>query len=248
MAMKVYRLSEGTEVFDPGSWTVADGTSPYDKNQAGGPFLTGTIQSGPGVVQAGDQKIVFTVTGGGLTPHAWANYSITNTTRGARGGVHPGIPSHNLYQTGTYICDNDATTFTCVYGSQVSGTECDFNAGNGFAVNKVNVVMDAPGQGKDNAPFTGNPPLNPVHWPQQDVEGCFGWNNTQKIGNASPVGLPWNHDNSLSPLREGTDFFNRAPTTRDLIITKYGAYTPYTYPHPLVSGRLGAPGNLRVVN
>jgi hypothetical protein len=76
--------------------------------------------------------------------------------------------------------------------------------------------LDQVGRGQSTL-ISGDTP-SPVRWPQQLVEPTYAWNNTLN-GQTSPMVT-----NSLQ-IVEGRDFFNNAKP----------GYTPYAYPHPLVS-------------
>ncbi len=252
MSMKIYRLSQGVTTPDAGSWTVANGQSTWDRNvtESDGVtnvnghspyrFLTGTA-AGSVTVSSDGQTMVFSVSSASpalpLTPNQWAGYSVTNTKAGSVKGAKA------LTGLASYIVSNTTNTITCVFGA-IADSRLDFNAKDTFAIYKVLNVLDAPGMGQDGTPLTGSPPLAGPPAPlNQAIEGCFGWNNTQRNGNGPTVNLPWQHDDTADPLREGINFFNRAPQSGDLIYP----YTPYVYPHPLVGSLLG-PTNLRVVN
>jgi hypothetical protein len=110
-------------------------------------------------------------------------------------------------------------------------------AGNQYAVRKVNIVLDQNGRGAGDL-VTGDTPT--PAWPHNVIEGMYSWNNTYPADgthinfNPPPYSTPF--------LREGRDYFSDTPLP---------GYTPYVYPHPLVSGDggppPGAPRNLRIV-
>jgi hypothetical protein len=244
MSLKLYRMSQGTNVPSPGQWTVANGQSAWDKNVTesdgvthidGHPpylFLTGTAA---GDITIAGETVTFAVATANpplpLTVNAWSGYSVTNTQRGTYKG------------RASYIISNTLNTITCVLGA-VHNTALRFAVNDSFSIYKVLNVLDSPGMGKDGTPLTGSPPIAGPPVPlNQAVEGCFAWGNTQVIGTGSPIvtcpGSPtsigWQHTDTNDPLRLGVNFFNRQPQPGDLIYDSYGAYTPYQYPHPLVS-------------
>jgi hypothetical protein len=102
-----------------------------------------------------------------------------------------------------------------------------FAAGNQYQIHKVLRILDQPGTGRGDR-INGNPPVNTVSgtatWPRPDTEPCYSWNNIH-----SPGGEHVNFDTGLGAytIVQGRDYF---------IDTPMPGYTPYTYPHPLVSG------------
>lgn len=221
MSMKNYRLSEGAAyAAGNGSFGVADGTDPWDLNQSGGPSATGVITSSD---STGGITWSATDSTANWTLNQWVGYSCKNADTGFA----------------SYIVSNTSTTINYVIGGTPS-SRLKFGGPDGthYAFYKVLKVLDSPGLGKDGIPFTGNPPQGAGFWPNQVIEGCFSWNNTL---NGNPVNFV--HNDSLDPMRVNVDFFNRAPQSGDLIFP----YTPYTYPHPLVSGVPAPPQGLRIV-
>ena len=106
--------------------------------------------------------------------------------------------------------------------------------GTQYQIHKVLRVLDQPGRGGGDL-LTGNPPT-PEGWPHQELEPCYSWNNVY-----TPTGAHINFVPGVAPtLQEGRDYFQDTPMP---------GYTPYTYPHPLVTGGEGpeAPGNLRLL-
>ncbi|MCL4204646.1 MAG: hypothetical protein KJ000_19335 [Pirellulaceae bacterium] len=92
-----------------------------------------------------------------------------------------------------------------------------WNPGDGFKIQRCLVALDQMGRGKGN-PVTGTVPA-PAAWPEQVEDPTYVWNNTLngRVGRLV----------SSSPrIQDGVDFFNGTPKP---------GYTPYAYPHPLVS-------------
>jgi hypothetical protein len=147
----------------------------------------------------------------------WANYSLTNTSTGYA----------------SYIISNTANTIT--YDSLVTtgGNALRFTAGQGYQIYKVLIPIDHPARGKGDL-LSGSAPLNSTTgtaaWPHQVLEPVYSWNNTLNGSNLPITG-------GGPTLKEGRDFYNNTPMP---------GYTPYIYPHPLVSGVPAAPTNLRV--
>ena len=95
--------------------------------------------------------------------------------------------------------------------------------------------LDQPGRGRGSLLSEFDP--QPKGWTKQALEPVYTWNNTIN-GNLSPTLA------TSGVMVEGRDFYN-APKP---------SYTPYTYPHPLVTGQSTttptvptSPGNLRIV-
>jgi len=127
-----------------------------------------------------------------------------------------------------YVASNTSDTITFDTSGSDARTMIKFNTRDGFSVHKVLVALDQPGRGQGDL-LTGMPPT-PVAWPHQALDPCYSWNNTLNGSNLDFA-------SSDLQLRENVDYYNKTPKP---------GYTPYTYPHPLVSGP-GAPSNLRVV-
>ena len=83
-------------------------------------------------------------------------------------------------------------------------------------IRKVIWAMDMPGRARGGLlANTFNPPV-PPGWNDQVTEPVYAWNN----GSMHVV-------TNLPNIHEGEHFFNGTPMP---------GYTPYVYPHPLVSG------------
>jgi hypothetical protein len=205
------------------AWGGADGTSPWDLNatepdgthvdgHAPYTFATGT-HTGPNV-PTGNTEIV-TVSGNPWTPNQWAGYTITNTN------------SASQYYTGHgYISSNTTNTLT-VAAMAINTPNLGFNTGDTFAIDKVLRIIDQPGSGAGDL-IVGNPPGSTnltgtswPHYPNQAREPLYSWNNT-----LNGVNVNFTHSNARSNLLENIDFYNNTPMP---------GYTPYVYPHPLVS-------------
>jgi hypothetical protein len=147
----------------------------------------------------------------------WKGYEFTNTSTGKNAVIES-----NTSNTLTY--------------SQVSdwGGPWVTNAGNGYKIYKPMIGLDQPGRGAGDL-LTGETPINSTTgtatWPHNALEPCYSWNNKCNGVNVNLRGgaTPWIH--------EGRDYYNNTPMP---------GYTPYTYPHPLVSN-LAPPSNLTIV-
>ena len=179
------------DVFAP--WGGADGTSQWDVNS--GPFYSGTAS-------AGGNHIV-SLSGSPWTPNQWGGYTIRRDAGGS--------PGFAQIQSNT---SNTITFLGGVFGS------LNFNAGDAFKIYKVNQAIDQPGRAKGSL-ITGNPPVKPARWNDQNTEPCYAWDNIS--GGTQQVGF----GQGDLIIRPGEHYFNNTPMPD---------YTPYTYPHPLVKG------------
>jgi hypothetical protein len=117
------------------------------------------------------------------------------------------------------ITSNTSTTLT--FGSGFAGS-LSFNVGDTFKIYHVDQAMDSPGRARGLA-ILGTPPVKPAGWNDQVTEPCYSWNNVVTDTTAPNV----NFSTSDISIRQGEHFFNDTPMP---------GYTPYVYPHPLVSG------------
>jgi hypothetical protein len=232
MALKVYRLSLGGISVAAGGWMgAANGTSPWDYNAT---ELDGTHVDGhapytyyTGKHTGGNDSLTVTVSGTAWTTNQWAGYSAVNTNS-----------SSPYYGGCNYIVSN--TSNTLILGQTPTTLPLPkFNTRDTFAIHRVLIVLDQPGRGRGDL-IVGNPPGTTnlagtawPAWPHQALEPCYSWNNTLNGSN-----LDFTNDDSQNILRENVDYYNDTPMP---------GYTPYVYPHPLVSGVPAGPTNLRVI-
>ncbi len=113
------------------------------------------------------------------------------------------------------IVSNTNNTFTVATWMPLNWT-----AGNAYEFHKVLRVLDQPGLGRGDL-ITGTPA-----WPNPDSEPCYSWNNVFQP-NGHHMNFDFNHS-SFTTILQGRDYFNDTPMP---------GYTPYTYPHPLVTGQ-----------
>lgn len=130
---------------------------------------------------------------------------------------------HTLHRTQGANTDfayiDSSTNNTVTYRSGGYGRDMVVAVGDTFKINKVDASLDQTGAGI-SAPFTGDNPTPPPSF-TQGKDPCYSWNNTND-------GQPWNNFSpSTSNIKQGVDYFNN---------TAKPSYTPYTYPHPLVTG------------
>jgi hypothetical protein len=166
-------------------WGGSDGTNPWDVNQAGGPFWTGTAASYSG--------FTVTVNGSpGWTTNQWASYSVRRTT--------------NLGSlTGPNFCIINASgSNTLTYQSEggSAGGDLKFTAGDSIEIWKVNQALDQPGRARGSL-ITGNPPVTPSGWNDQVTEPIYCWNNTR-----TENGAAINVAGGVKVIRSGEHYIN----------------------------------------
>jgi hypothetical protein len=248
-----YRETPARGIQTPGTFTVADGTCPWDQNDTEG---NGTHVEGhpPFLFDSGSPTSGTTISGGTgtftdstkhWTTNQWAGFSIRDNN-----------PNSASYKLGSYIISNTSNSITySYYGANDVNVHLIFNAGGRYQIHRVLVMMDQNGRGRTlDAIYTqiinGQPhPINPrcgcALWPRSQLEPCYSWNN---------VYTPTNHvlgfgGGGQPTTKPGIDYFNLgggfpADTTPAAVSATYTAainganYTgPYVYPHPLVSGQ-----------
>jgi hypothetical protein len=136
------------------------------------------------------------------------------------------------------VRSNTSDTITFADAGQF-GANLSFTAGDTFQLWKVTQTVDQPGRSGGSL-VTGDPtPAVPSGWNDQTSEPCYQWNNTYGSGSAI-VFSP-----QAPVVRSGEHYIDNGKTPMP-------GYTPYTYPHPLISGANpspappGAPQHLRV--
>jgi hypothetical protein len=130
---------------------------------------------------------------------------------------------HVLHRTSD-LCNSHTTNFgeiisntanSIAYtGSGGFGPDMSICGSDTLEIRKVIHSLDMPGRGQGSL-VTDNPPIPPAGWNDQVTESCYQWNN----GAARFV--PYSRI-----IKAGVHFFNN---------TAPAGYTPYTYPHPLVT-------------
>jgi hypothetical protein len=189
----------------------ANGNNPRDVNDTEG-NATNVPGHEPhlylsGTHTGGNNSQTLVVAGAGWTANQWVGYEVTNTVTGAS----------------SVVLSNTSDTITASIYTDTR-VPFRFNTSDKFAIYKLLIAMDQPGRGKSDLITGGNNPT-PVKWPHNALEPCYSWNN---MANGKPIGL----SSSLPTIQENRDYYNRAPQPGDSIYP----YTPYVYPHPLVSG------------
>lgn len=197
-------------------WGGANGNNGWDSNDSHGLYANGTHTGS-------NSSSTLTDSSANWTPNQWVGYSITNTTQTVS-YVFAGATHH--YNQASYITANTATTITFLAHNGGFGPSMNFNTGDGYSICKVLVCLDQPGRGGGDLLKGFTSPVNSrtgtASWPRQALEPCYSWNNTR-----SADGSKVNLSSSEPTIQENRDFYNNTPMP---------GYTPYKYPHPLVSG------------
>jgi hypothetical protein len=113
-----------------------------------------------------------------------------------------------------YISGNTNNTLNIVQWKSQNWT-----AGDSYQIYRCLRALDQPGLGRQVGVMNRSSPM----WMAQADEPCYGWNNLD--GNLRTA-VSLKATPSSPTIIEGRDFINGVPA----------GYTPYTYPHPLVSG------------
>jgi hypothetical protein len=116
-----------------------------------------------------------------------------------------------------WIWSNTSNTITYTDNAGYFIPTMSFCAGDTLEIRKVDHALDQPGRGQGSL-ITGDPPVRPYGWNDQVTEPCYEWNNGPAVFTSGPG------------IRANVHFFNGTPMP---------GYSPYVYPHPLVS--TGAP-------
>jgi hypothetical protein len=184
----------------------ADGANPWDFNEPGGPFFTGTAA-------ANSVGTSVTVTGASWNTDQWKGYSIRKLTNVG-----------NL-NTATFALINGNTSNVINYcdNGGYSIPSLAFTAGDTLEIRKIRHVLDGIGRGRGSL-VSGNPPTVPSGWNDQVTEPCYSWSNVIADGVA---GAKANFGDVDLSIRINEHYFNNTPMP---------GYTPYTYPHPLTKG------------
>ena len=163
-----------------------------------------------GTAAANSANRTVTVSSANWATNYWAGYAIRRTSDVCNSG------SISFSE----ILSNTSNTITySENGGYPTPPAMSFCAGDSLEIRKVIHALDQPGRALGSV-ITGTPPVRPVGWNNQVTEPCYSWNNT--TGNA-PVNF------SAGPgVRANVHYFNS---------TRMPGYTPYVYPHPLVSGQ-----------
>jgi FG-GAP-like repeat len=159
-----------------------------------------------GTAAANSSGTTVTVSGANWAVNQWAGYTLRRT----------GNTCNSNSLTFGEIESNTSNRITYTgnggYGSPPAMSIC---AGDSLEIRKVLHAIDQPGRGQGSL-ITRVNPTPPTGWNDQVTEPCYAWNN----GSAT-----FHPHQKL--IRAGEHYFNNTPMP---------GYTPYTYPHPLVTG------------
>ncbi len=183
----------------------------------------------------------------------WARYMIKDTTTGKWGYIdsntantinYTGFGAATFAAGNTYEIVNasyitDSTSNSLTYFGAIIGPDVAFSGGEKYQINKVDETLDAPGRGKcDDLGGATNPSPQNLNQVTEPVYEWLNSHNGQPSANTIYIG-----SNYPSVFRAGEHCKNN---------TIKPGYSPFVYPHPLVSGvpagpaAPAAPANLRV--
>ena len=248
-----FRETPARGIQPSGTFTVADGTCPWDQNDTEGngtyveghpPFLFDSGSPTSGTTISGSTG-TFTDSTKNWTTNQWASYSIKNTNR-----------SSECYLLGSYIISNTSNSITYYYYPDRDVRQhLIFNSGDTYEIHRVLVMMDQCGRGRTlDAIYTQitngqaiprNPRCGCPLWPRSQLEPCYSWNNVYTPTN-QVLGFGGGGQPTTKP---GVDYFNLgsgfpADITPPQVSATYTSasngvdYTgTYVYPYPLLSGR-----------
>jgi hypothetical protein len=205
-------------------WGGANGTNVWDNNDSP-VYESGTVSSA-------NSSTTVVLPLSGLTENQYKGYVLRNTSSGNT------LRFSTI--TGNTASSGGASTFTYMASAGYNESTMAFVGGDHFEIRKVMAGLDAPGRGKGDL-LAGD--LTTIHntvtgtksWPRNALEGIYFWNNHKDTATGSLAILGFG---GIPKMGGG------------LFTTAKSGYTPYVYPHPLVSGAAAPPNpptNLRVV-
>jgi len=203
----------------------ATGDTPWDVNdtEGNGTYVAGHSPNlyASGTVSSGSSTTLVDTTKS-WAPNQWQNFTAKRL-------------SDNQV---AFIDSNTSNTLTVEYYPD-SGGGAIWKAGDQYQIHRALILLDQPGRGQGDL-ITGTTPINSTTgtaaWPHQALEPTYSWNDKYTPTGAS-VNTQIGSDNGPFQL-PGRDYYNNTPMP---------GYTPYTYPHPLISGVPVPPTSLRVV-
>jgi hypothetical protein len=162
----------------------------------------------------------------GHPPYLFASGTLTSVSNGYPNTVADSTKNWSWYQWRGYSIRRPSDGATAVISSNTNNRlwieqwqSQGFAVGNTYEIRKAIRVLDQPGLGAQAGTMYRNYP----RWMQQATEPCYSWNNRDQNNNL----VNFITANSDSTIIAGRDYFNNTPMP---------GYTPYTYPHPLVTG------------
>jgi hypothetical protein len=218
-------LNTRTIVVGP-SFGGSTGDNVWDVNVTPDPNVSGTAGAGSNNTTVVDLSKNWTV-------NQWAGFTVKR------------VSDNGL----SFVTSNTATALTVIYNSD-NGGSATWATGDQYQIHKVSISMDQPGRGAGDL-IDASDFHNPINsttgtpsWTHQALEPCFAWNDVY-TPTSTPIVIALGMGQSTT-LQENRDYYNRAPQSGDAVYP----YTPYTYPHPLVSGGgdgLQSPQHLHVL-
>jgi hypothetical protein len=198
-------------------WGGADGVTDWDLNDISNQAGNGFGGGANGIYASG--------------AHTGANGSQTLTVANA-GWTTDQWRHYTIWNLSTsrFTLITSNTSDTITYKISVNGNPAmmTFDHGQHFEIRKVIQVLDHPG-GSTTDLLTGDNPT--PRWLNQTTEPIYLWNNVLN-GSSTPT------FSAAGNIVPGRDFLDN---------TQKPGYTPFVYPHPLVSGIPAGPTDLRVV-
>lgn len=260
------------------SWGGAFGNNPLDVNDTEGDGTNVPGHSphlyASGTHTGGNGSATLTVANAGWVPGHWVGYSVTNTTQIIPTGTGAG------FNPGSYIMANTSDTITfALDGSFGPIMTFNTGDGFAIYKLLIALDQPGRGKDNLLTGGT-DPVTNGGVWPQQALEPCYAWgntyNNSRQLDSFSPYPtIQVNRDfynqaaavGGAQTVGVGTGTLANRPATCTKGVGYWATdesklyvasatntwslyYTPYTYPHPLVSGvpvPPAAPKNLKVV-
>ena len=161
----------------------------------------------------------------GHPPYLFASGTLTSVSNGSRYTVTDSTKNWSWNQWRGYSIRRPSDGATAVISANTNNSlwieqwrSQGFAVGNTYEIRKAIRVLDQPGLGAQIGTMDRNNP----RWMQQATEPCYSWNNKDQNNNL----VNFITASSGATIIEGRDYFNDTPMP---------GYTPYTYPHPLVS-------------
>jgi hypothetical protein len=196
----------------------SDGTSAFDQNDTDdhtGNGFNGNRNGvwASGAAQAGSSGNTLVISGSGS--QNWKGYAVVNLDQTYSTGG-------NTYHPFATIQSNGGNTLT-VGSAPHSYAVQTWSVGNRYVIRKCNFSMDTIGAGQGDYLGGGTNPS--PRWLNQASEPYYLWNNTL---NGSHTGFAQGHGGGEMNSTQ-TNFVDNGTTPKP-------GYTPYEYPHPLVSG------------
>ena len=221
----------GDNTPDAGIWDVnateSDGT--YVDGRAPYTFASGSFTS---ISKIHDELYDLGVEGNPWSPNQWVGYTVKRVSDNAIGVI--------LSNTSNTLRISTRYTHKWATGDQ-------------FEIHKALITIDQPCRGKGQEIIGGwdqyikgggstrNSVTGVQSWPRQALEPCYSWNNVH-TPSGTPYGFFAREFTPAQILVEGRDYFNNS--SLNAVKAKYTAELngvdyrgPYTYPHPLVTGK-----------